>query len=210
MILEALDALKHKKGANKSVILKYIESKYGGVSDAHSKLLTFHLERIMKQGGDLLFLKNNYIKPGPDARPKRDCGRRPKPKGLVASGTIFAPPSPMAVQERTPMRLPLPRRPRRRLPLHPRPGGHVPSRRREEQRETNEGDAATVRHPGVHAAAIVDLLNLPEIPALSLLPYVVEDRSILPSECSKSPRKGRTGGTIVGAAVVAPLVVEFS
>nr|GMD42253.1 hypothetical protein Iba_chr10bCG7590 [Ipomoea batatas] len=42
--------------------------------------------------------------------------------------------------------------------------------REEEQGETGEGDAATVRHRGVNAAAIVDLLNLPEIPALSLLP----------------------------------------
>nr|GMC75260.1 hypothetical protein Iba_chr03dCG3250 [Ipomoea batatas] len=52
-------------------------------------------------------------------------------------------------------------------------------RREEEQRETDEGDAATVRHRGVNAAAIVDLLNLPEIPALSLLPCVVEDRSAI-------------------------------
>nr|GLL24226.1 hypothetical protein Itr_chr04CG06900 [Ipomoea trifida] len=42
--------------------------------------------------------------------------------------------------------------------------------------ETEEGDAATIRCRGFHAAAIVDLLNLPEIPALSLLPCVAETR----------------------------------
>nr|GLL26954.1 receptor-like protein 12 [Ipomoea trifida] len=94
MILKVLDELKQKEGANKSAISKYIESKYGGMSDAHSKLLTFHLERIMKQSGDLIFLKNNYIKPGPDTPPKRSRGRRPKPKTPVAPATIFAPPRP--------------------------------------------------------------------------------------------------------------------
>nr|GLL25074.1 (3S,6E)-nerolidol synthase 1-like [Ipomoea trifida] len=91
---------------------------------------------------------------------------------------------------------------------------------KEEQLETEEGDTATVRRRGVYAAATVDLLNLPEIPAPSLLPCVAEIRGtklsrscltrrkgpfVLPSECS-SPGKGRTGDAIVEAAVVAPFV----
>nr|GMD82677.1 HMG-Y-related protein A-like [Ipomoea batatas] len=121
MILEALHVLKQKERVNKFGISKYIESKYGGMSDAHSKLLTFHLERIMKQSGDLIFLKNNYIKPGPDTPPKRGCGRRPKPKAPVAPGTIFAPPRPRGRPRKDPNAHPLPKRPRRRLPLRPRP-----------------------------------------------------------------------------------------
>nr|GMD94882.1 hypothetical protein Iba_chr15aCG6870 [Ipomoea batatas] len=97
-------------------------------------------------------------------------------------------------------------------------------RQKEEQLETEEGDAATVRRRGVHAAATVDLLNLPEIPTPSLLPCIVETRGgkllrscldhrkrsfALPPECSASPGKGKTGDAIVGAAVVAPFVAKL-
>ncbi|XP_019182685.1 PREDICTED: HMG-Y-related protein A-like [Ipomoea nil] len=109
MILEAIDALKQKEGANKSAISKYIESKYGSLSDAHTKLLTFHLER-MKQRGDLIFLKNNYLKPGPDAPPKRGRGRPPKPKAPVAPGTIYAPPRPRGRPRKDPNAPPTPKK----------------------------------------------------------------------------------------------------
>ncbi|XP_031094664.1 HMG-Y-related protein A-like [Ipomoea triloba] len=120
MILEALDALKQKEGANKSAISKYIESKYGG-SDAHSKLLTFHLER-MKQSGDLIFVKNNYIKPDPDAPPKRGRGRPPKPKSPVAPGTIFAPPRPRGRPRKDPNAPPTPKKAKTAAPAPSKTG----------------------------------------------------------------------------------------
>nr|GMC67052.1 hypothetical protein Iba_chr02eCG11400 [Ipomoea batatas] len=77
-------------------------------------------------------------------------------------------------------------------------------RREEEQLEIEDGDVATIRHRGVHAAATVDLLNLPKIPTPSLLPCVVETKGVklsrfclnhrngplaLPPESSASPGK---------------------
>nr|GLL20531.1 hypothetical protein Itr_chr02CG20980 [Ipomoea trifida]GLL26632.1 hypothetical protein Itr_chr05CG06310 [Ipomoea trifida]GLL46127.1 hypothetical protein Itr_chr14CG07530 [Ipomoea trifida]GMD03681.1 hypothetical protein Iba_chr06aCG11200 [Ipomoea batatas] len=97
-------------------------------------------------------------------------------------------------------------------------------RREEEQLETEEGAAATVRRRGVHAAATVDLLNLPEIPAPSLLPCIVETKGeklswsclthrkgsfALSPECFASPGKGRTRSAIVGVAAIAPFVAEL-
>ncbi|URE08403.1 linker histone H1 and H5 family [Musa troglodytarum] len=79
MITEAIEALNDKNGSNKSAISKYMESKYGELPPAHSSLLTAHLAR-MKESGELLFVKNNYIRPGPDAPPKRGRGRPPKSK----------------------------------------------------------------------------------------------------------------------------------
>uniref|UniRef100_A0A0V0HI12 HMG-Y-related protein A n=1 Tax=Solanum chacoense TaxID=4108 RepID=A0A0V0HI12_SOLCH len=101
MIYEALDALQQKEGSNKSSISKYIESKYGNMNDAHSKLLTYHLDR-MKQTGELIFLKNNYIKPGPDAPPKRGRGRPPKPKTTLPQGTEIAAPKPRGRPKKRP------------------------------------------------------------------------------------------------------------
>ncbi|RAL43627.1 hypothetical protein DM860_017370 [Cuscuta australis] len=73
-IIEALDALKQEEGSNKTAIAKYIETKYGEMSGGDSKLLVYHLDR-MKQSGELIFLKNNYIKAGPGVPPKRGRGR---------------------------------------------------------------------------------------------------------------------------------------
>nr|GME11423.1 hypothetical protein Iba_scaffold11619CG0100 [Ipomoea batatas] len=96
--------------------------------------------------------------------------------------------------------------------------------REEEQHETEEGDAATVRRRKVHAATTIDLLNLPKIPTQSLLPCVVETRGgklsrfclsrrngplALPPESSASPGKGRSGDAIVGAAAVALFVPKL-
>ncbi|CAH9070094.1 unnamed protein product [Cuscuta epithymum] len=74
VIIEALDALNQEEGSNKTAITKYIESKYGEMSGEDSKLLVHHLDR-MKQSGELIFLKNNYIKAGPGVPPKRGRGR---------------------------------------------------------------------------------------------------------------------------------------
>ncbi|KAJ8541965.1 hypothetical protein K7X08_016831 [Anisodus acutangulus] len=96
MIYEALEALNQEGGSNKLAITKYIESKYGDLSEDVSNLLTLHLDN-MKQNGDLMFLKNNYIKPGPDVPPKRGRGRPPKPKVPLPPGAESvesAPPKP--------------------------------------------------------------------------------------------------------------------
>nr|GMC59694.1 HMG-Y-related protein A-like [Ipomoea batatas] len=87
MIIEAIDALKQEEGSNKTSISRYIESKYGELPSAHSKLLTFHLDR-MKQSGELIFLKNNYIKAGPGVPPKRGRGRKPKPSPGPSTVTL--------------------------------------------------------------------------------------------------------------------------
>ncbi|XP_020270583.1 HMG-Y-related protein A-like, partial [Asparagus officinalis] len=66
MILGAIEALDEKSGSNKSSISKHMESKYGDqLPEAHSSLLTAHLAR-MKESGEILMVKNNYMKPGPD------------------------------------------------------------------------------------------------------------------------------------------------
>ncbi|KAJ4812726.1 HMG-Y-related protein A [Rhynchospora pubera] len=79
MILTALKTLNDKNGSNKSAISKFIESKHGELPESHSSLLTAHLAR-MKEGGELIFLKNNYFIAGPGSPPKRGRGRPPKPK----------------------------------------------------------------------------------------------------------------------------------
>ncbi|KAK6125880.1 hypothetical protein DH2020_040382 [Rehmannia glutinosa] len=101
MIMEALDALKQAEGANKSSISKYMESKYGEMPPGHADLLSHHLNR-MKDSGELLFIKNNYLKPGPDA-PRAWPGPSSKPKESLPPGAIPAPAKPRAGRERIPM-----------------------------------------------------------------------------------------------------------
>ncbi|KAL7104249.1 hypothetical protein ACP275_08G232300 [Erythranthe tilingii] len=93
MIMEALDELKQAEGANKSSISNYMESKYGEMPPGHAEFLTHHLTR-MKEGGELLFVKNNYLKPGPDAPLKRGRGRPPKAKEPLPSGATTPTPAP--------------------------------------------------------------------------------------------------------------------
>lgn len=94
MIIGAIEALDEKAGSSKSAISKYIESKYAEqLPEAHSSLLTAHLAR-MKESGEILMVKNNYIKPGPDAPPKRGRGRPPKPKPPLPPGAVMPPPRP--------------------------------------------------------------------------------------------------------------------
>uniref|UniRef100_A0A5B7B911 HMG-Y-related protein A n=1 Tax=Davidia involucrata TaxID=16924 RepID=A0A5B7B911_DAVIN len=81
MIFAALDGLNENEGSNKSSISNHIESKYGDLPAGHSNLLSQHLNE-MKESGELVFVKNNYMKmkPDPTAPPKRGRGRPPKPK----------------------------------------------------------------------------------------------------------------------------------
>nr|BAA11767.1 high mobility group protein [Canavalia gladiata]BAA13134.1 high mobility group protein [Canavalia gladiata] len=93
MITKALDSLNEPNGSNKSAISKYIESTCGELPDGHSTLLAHHLNK-MKESGELVFLKNNYMKPDPTSPPKRGRGRPPKPKVPLPPGTVLSPPRP--------------------------------------------------------------------------------------------------------------------
>ncbi|XP_020549681.1 LOW QUALITY PROTEIN: HMG-Y-related protein B-like [Sesamum indicum] len=93
MILAAIEALNEENGSNKSSISKHIEATYGNLPPAHSTLLTHHLNK-MKSAGQLLFIKNNYLKPDPNAPPRRGRGRPPKPKSPLPPGTVSPPPRP--------------------------------------------------------------------------------------------------------------------
>ncbi|KVH92096.1 HMG-Y-related protein A-like [Cynara cardunculus var. scolymus] len=79
MILEAIDGLKQKEGSNKSSISNFIESTYGDLPDGHINELTDHLNKL-KDSGDLVFVKNNYMRPDPNAPLKRGRGRPAKAK----------------------------------------------------------------------------------------------------------------------------------
>ncbi|KAK4430757.1 HMG-Y-related protein A [Sesamum alatum] len=93
MILSAIEALNEDNGSNKSSISKHIEATYGNLPPAHSTLLTHHLNK-MKSAGQLLFIKNNYLKPDPNAPPRRGRGRPPKPKSPLPPGTVSPAPRP--------------------------------------------------------------------------------------------------------------------
>lgn len=111
MIMEALDALKQPEGANKSSISKFMESKFGEMPAGHADLLSRHLAQ-MKDNGDLLFIKNNYIKPGPDAPIKRGRGRPPKPKDPLPPGVVPPPPQPRGRPRKDPNAPPAPKKPK--------------------------------------------------------------------------------------------------
>ncbi|GAA0175713.1 chromatin/chromatin-binding, or -regulatory protein [Lithospermum erythrorhizon] len=87
MIMEAIDALGPHEGSNKSSISKFMESKYGPLPAGHANLLTAHLNRL-KDGGELVFFKNNYLRPDPNAPPKRGRGRPPKQKEPMPEGEV--------------------------------------------------------------------------------------------------------------------------
>lgn len=91
--MAAIEALDDKNGSNKSAISRYIESTYTDLAAAHSTLLSHHLTK-MKQSGQLVLIKNNYMKPDPNAPPKRGRGRPPKPKEPLPPGAVVLPPRP--------------------------------------------------------------------------------------------------------------------
>ncbi|XP_073146897.1 HMG-Y-related protein A-like [Henckelia pumila] len=110
MITEALDALQ-QGGANKSSITKFMESKYGELPAGHVHLLSDHLNR-MKDNGELLLIKNNYIKSGADAPPKRGRGRPSKPKDPLPEGVAPAPTRPRGRPRKDPNAPPAPKKPK--------------------------------------------------------------------------------------------------
>ncbi|KAK5819559.1 HMG-Y-related A [Gossypium arboreum] len=89
LIINAIEALNDKNGSNKTSISKYIESKYGDLPAGHSSLLSHHLN-IMKESGELVFWKNNYMKADPNAPPRRGRGRPPKPKVPLPPGMVLS------------------------------------------------------------------------------------------------------------------------
>ncbi|KAK4596766.1 hypothetical protein RGQ29_014699 [Quercus rubra] len=91
MIMTAVEALNNE--ANKSAISKHIETAYPNIPATHSTLLSHHLNK-MKQSGQLVLVKNNYMKPDPNAPPKRGRGRPPKPKAPMSPGAVASPPRP--------------------------------------------------------------------------------------------------------------------
>ncbi|KAJ1387086.1 Winged helix-like DNA-binding domain superfamily [Sesbania bispinosa] len=93
MILKAIEAVGDSNGASKSAISKHIESTYGELPAGHSTLLSDHLDK-MKDSGEIVFMKNNYMKPDPNAPPKRGRGRPPKPKDPLPPVAALSPPRP--------------------------------------------------------------------------------------------------------------------
>lgn len=93
LIISAIEAVDDKNGANKTTISKHIESIYGQLPAAHSTLLSHHLNR-MKQSGQLVLFKNNYLKPDPNAPPRRGRGRPPKAKTSPPPDAVVSPPRP--------------------------------------------------------------------------------------------------------------------
>ncbi|KAL1203594.1 HMG-Y-related protein A [Cardamine amara subsp. amara] len=90
MIMEAIESLNDKNGSNKTTISKHIESTQQTLPPSHATLLSYHLNQ-MKKNGQLLMVKNNYMKPDPDAPPKRGRGRPPKQKTqaeIVAAASV--------------------------------------------------------------------------------------------------------------------------
>ncbi|CAK9158192.1 unnamed protein product [Ilex paraguariensis] len=108
LIMAAIEALNDKNGSNKSSISKHIEGTYGTLPAAHSTLLSHHLNK-MKASGQLVMVKNNYLKPDPNAPPRRGRGRPPKPKAALPTDTVVSPPRPRG------------RPPKARDPLAPAP-----------------------------------------------------------------------------------------
>lgn len=110
MIIAALEALKEENGSNKSSISKYIESKYGDLPAGHSQLLSDNLNR-MKETGELVFWKNNYMK-SDQAPPRRGRGRPPKPKGLLPPSDTVSPARPRGRPPKDPNAPPKPTKPK--------------------------------------------------------------------------------------------------
>ncbi|XP_004490811.1 HMG-Y-related protein A-like [Cicer arietinum] len=110
MIMKALEALHEPNGSNKSSITNYIESTYGELPEGHSNLVSHHLNQL-KESGELVFSKNNYMKPDPNAPPKRGRGRPPKPKDPLAplATTVLSPPRPRGRPPKDPNASPKPK-----------------------------------------------------------------------------------------------------
>ncbi|KAK8699521.1 hypothetical protein V6N13_115604 [Hibiscus sabdariffa] len=123
MILEAIDALNEETGSNESTIAKHIESTRSDLPPAHATLLSHHLDK-MKQSGQIVMLKNNYMRPVPNAPPKRGRGRPPKPKAPLPPGTVVSSPRPRGRPPKDPSAPPKPKA----TPGSGRPRGRPPKR----------------------------------------------------------------------------------
>lgn len=123
MIYAAIDALNEKMGSNKTSISSFIESRYGNLPTGHSTLLRHHLNR-MKDSGELIFWKNNYMKPDPNFV-RRGRGRPPKPKDgqpPAESKEVYSPPAPPSVAGATALAVPFKKKETRGRPRkYPRP-----------------------------------------------------------------------------------------
>ncbi|XP_071689546.1 HMG-Y-related protein A [Rutidosis leptorrhynchoides] len=95
LIFDAIESLNDKNGVNKTSISRYIEESYGNLPAAHTTLLSHHLNKL-KATGQLVFYKNNYFKPDPNAPPRRGRGRPRKFKDSVApkKDAVVSPPRP--------------------------------------------------------------------------------------------------------------------
>ncbi|KAL8107425.1 hypothetical protein AgCh_023993 [Apium graveolens] len=102
MIMGAIDALKEKDGSSKSAIGKHIDWTYGDLPAGHMNSLTEHLNKL-KEDEELVFAKNNYMRPGSSAPPKRGRGRPPKVKDANAAevpvAAVTPPAAPAAVAD---------------------------------------------------------------------------------------------------------------
>nr|XP_043617660.1 HMG-Y-related protein A-like [Erigeron canadensis] len=87
MIFAAIDGLKQKEGLNKSSISNFIASTYGDLPAGHNVLLMEHLNRL-RLHGELVFFKNNYMRPDPNAPLRRGRGRPPKPKDPSVAAAV--------------------------------------------------------------------------------------------------------------------------
>lgn len=109
MIFAAIDTLNEKDGSNKSSISRYIESTYGDLPAGHINLLTDHLNKL-KENGELIIVKNNYMRPDPNAPPKRGRGRPPKAKDPSAPVPVEGQPRPRGRPRRDPNAPPAPKK----------------------------------------------------------------------------------------------------
>ncbi|KAJ0228854.1 hypothetical protein HA466_0321440 [Hirschfeldia incana] len=71
MIMEAIEASNDAKGCSKTAILKHIETTQTHLPPSHLTLLDYHLNQ-MKQSGQIVILKNNYMKPDTNPKPLGD------------------------------------------------------------------------------------------------------------------------------------------
>ncbi|KAL0924658.1 hypothetical protein M5K25_005507 [Dendrobium thyrsiflorum] len=93
-ILAAIAAVGEKEGLNKSEISKYIETTYSeSLPEGHEAALSDALSK-MKESGELLFVKNSYLKADPSSTPRRGRGRPPKPKQPLPPGLSLPTPRP--------------------------------------------------------------------------------------------------------------------
>ncbi|KAJ4835252.1 hypothetical protein Tsubulata_026683 [Turnera subulata] len=140
MIMAAIEALDDKNGSNKSAISKHIETTHPNLPAAHATLLSHHLSR-MKETGQLALVKNNYMKPDPNAPPKRGRGRPPKPKAPLPPGAVVSSPRPRG------------RPPKAKDPFAPAtspkktPGGSGRPRGRPPKKAKTSSDAAAAAAP---------------------------------------------------------------